>query len=302
MVVALGGQVIPSGVLTQALMDFLSDVLIQDRTRIDGITLIQIEKNAADILVTIPIGIAVVLRGAAILATVAQPPVCADDPRTLEVFYALGRLAADAFLTIDPSAANTELPWPAGSLIMPLSHARRVERRYKQKLEQRMGAANAFAPFVTSVLASVSGRGVRRRRAPTVDRAVGEAIELELQRIDAFKALGQDTKPRFSISPENFEHRVLRESLPVIHICIGIAHAVARSVEMVADWPKDRTRDLPQGVDARTGMWRPQFDADHIIFHEASQDIILEYAEIFEPVVELADLKSSRGWVRIREA
>jgi hypothetical protein len=49
-------------------------------------------------------------------------------------------------------------------------------------------------------------------------------------------------------------------------------------------------------------MWRPQFDADHIIFHEASQDIILEYAEIFEPVVELADLKSSRGWVRIREA
>lgn len=262
--------------------------------------MLRIEKSGPDILVTFPRNIPVPLRGAALLAVTARPPARADDPRTLETFRAFGRLTAEALVGYSPALAHTPLQWPASALMMPLERARRIEKTYRRKLEERMGAADAYAPFLSSALASFHGHKRRRGAPPTVDQSVGQAIEAEFRRIEVFEALGSTTRPRFSLSPENFEQRVLRESLPVIHLCTAVSAAVTRSVEMLARLPPSKTRKLPQGVDIRTGKSRAQFGGDEFLFDKKSQDFILEYAEVLEPVVADARLKSRRGLVRIR--
>jgi hypothetical protein len=262
--------------------------------------MLRIEESGSDILVTFPRDIPLPLRGAALLSATARPPARADDPRTLETFRAFGRLTAEAVVGWRPALARTSLRWPADALMMPLERARRIEKTYSRKLEERMGASAAFAPFLLSALASFLGEELRSGAPPTVDRCVGQAIEAELQRIEVFEALGSTMRPHFTCSPENFEQRVLRESLPVIHLCVAVATATTRSFEMLAEWPRSRTRGLPHGVDMRTGKPRAYFGWNEFLFHKESQDFILECAEVLEPVVADARLKSRRGLVRVR--
>jgi hypothetical protein len=259
----------------------------------------RIGKEGTDLLVTIPRGIPMDLRGAALLAVTAQPPTCADDPETLKVFQAIGRLGADVHLRNEPSLRRQMLPYPADVQMTSLTDARRIQKQVMRKIGQRKAAADALAPAIDPAWKIFNGERVAGQTTMTTRGLVRRYLRAEHDRLEKYKKIGEPLESCFALDEVNFETRVLRPSLPVMHLGIALSWAVLWATGQIRGASEEIHRSF--SYEMREGVFLPKFGFMDLYFTKEVQDFILTSAEHFESLVPLMQPASRRGWVWVRE-
>ena len=176
------------------------------------------------------------------LAVLAHPPLSETDARWRRAERALGRLmwagraqddagALDALETVIPS-----------HLLVSEAEMLKADKALRRQLDLVMGAAHVAVPYFRAAAQQ------RARRSRTLDGWIGHLHEQEAERVETLAGRGITVEARFPESRENFETRVVRGNLPVIHLAVAVALAIDSSQKAFRGLPKAETEDLPVDV------------------------------------------------------
>lgn len=232
------------------------------------------------------------------MAAIAHPPTRADDPKTLTAYRAIGRFMIDGMLQAVPAVAGRILPFPEDMIRMSSAEAKRIYEQANRLVRRRIAAADVLQPRIESAEDCFYKRKIRYVSVKTLDRTIQDYTHEQRETVEKAKKLGEPVSAPFSIGDANFEHRVIRESLPVIHLASGIIYSL---YEVFRDVDGEIGSDFNFTVD-RAGCTDPEFGYHDLLFHPKTQEVILKEAERLEPVVALAQPASRRGWIRVRES
>jgi hypothetical protein len=140
-----------------------------------------------------------------------------------------------------------------------------------------MAAAHVVIRFLQ--MAEREGLSSRRGHRLTIDAEIHRTILWEQARVDWLRSLGMDQPARFPRLINNFENRVVRPSLPVIHIAIAVADAIDRS--------QKASRDLCDADRAglRSDFGGPQMSIANILRSQVIALWIIRESQRYEDLV-----------------
>jgi hypothetical protein len=172
-------------------------------------------------------------------------------------------------------------------LLMDRVVAERWLRKLRKGVEARLGAAHAAAAFLQEAEALRAGRPLREAHRPRVNAAAKRTVDLEAERLKVLAKHGVTAPQRFKLDPDNFEQRVVRASLPVIHLAFATAQAVERSTTDIAELPEAKRAAFGSDVAGADKRIAPQIDIGHVLADESIQDFIVRRAEELESLLPL---------------
>lgn len=193
------------------------------------------KNDSPAIEITIPSGGPNYLPGARLLAILAYPPTSARDHRWHTAERALCRHALHNRQLDNPQWADHEQWIVPAHMTMPLVDMRRELERVKRQHNDRLGAAHVAVPYFQEALSRQSGALPSRRRDITLDARIKRTNDQEADLEEWWTAQGANFKRRFPTDAHNFEHRVLRPSLPVLHLAVALA--------VMIDWSQKFLRE-----------------------------------------------------------
>jgi hypothetical protein len=180
--------------------------------------------------------------GARLLAVLAQPPMSHKDTRWQLTERALGRIywvarAQASKMPLDDS----EVVNPS-HLLLPDEIMRSQDKLLQKQLEYRMGAAQVAIPIIANQ--------AKLRRFPerTIDGWIIRALLQEDFLKESLASQGLAASDRFPMDFNNFDTRVLRPSLPVIHLAVAVAFAVDASQMAFRSLPEKEAEGVPVGA------------------------------------------------------
>ena len=194
------------------------------------------------ITITVPAAGQSYQPGARLLAVLAYPPLSETDSRWRRAERALGRLmwagrAQDEAGALD--ALETVIP---SHLLVSEDEMLREDKALRRQLDLRMGAAHVAIPYFRAAAQLHSGR------TRTLDGWIGHLHEQEAERVETLARRGITVEARFPENRDNFETRVVRGSLPVIHLAVAIALAIDASQKAYRGLPEAQAEGLPVDV------------------------------------------------------
>jgi hypothetical protein len=170
-------------------------------------------------------------------------------------------------------------------LLLPEAKMKKGHKALRRALDERMAAAHIGIPFLRDAARAHVGNSPARR-AKTVDGWIVQTLAQEARRLEQITELGTSVSPRFR--PEdvgNFETRVVRRSLPVIHLAVAVALAIDASQKSLRARPGEA-----DGMPADVGG--PQISiGDILVRPELAHSIIAQAAEIEALLPHMARLK-----------
>ena len=179
--------------------------------------------------ITVPNNPPSYLPGARLLAILAYPPSSSSDQKWRQAELALCRSVLLAQQQIDPTWA-TQGHWIIPEhLLFPATDITKKLEKIQALHGHRLGAAHVAIPFFQQALRIAGGNPAETRRASTIDSRIQRTIDQEADREDWLTEQGVSIKSRFPKDDHNFEHRVFRPSLPVLHIAVAVAVAIDQS-------------------------------------------------------------------------
>ena len=233
---------------------------------------------ALSLTITIPGNGPDYLPGARLLAVLAYPPSSLTDQEWRQAELALCRSVLLAQHQIDPDWEN-QLQWIIPKHV-PVS-ATDVTKKLKQIQTlhgHRLGAAHVAIPFFRQALRIAGGAPAEIHRASTIDARIHSTINQEADREEWLAERGIDFKSRFP-PDDNFEHRVFRPSLPVLHIAVAVAVAIDRSQKALRAQP----------IEIQDGFYRdmggPQVNAADFLTNPDLARRVVGIAEEYERLI-----------------
>lgn len=163
------------------------------------------------------------LPGARLLATLAYPPATADDRRWHKAELALCRYVLHKRQLDNPLWVNQQQWIVPAHMTMPLVDMNRWLLRIKPRHDDRLGAAHVAVPYFQEALSRQSGASPSRRRNVTLDSRIKRTIDQEADLAEWWAVRGIEFIQRFPADDHNFEQRVFRPSLPVLHLAVALA-------------------------------------------------------------------------------
>jgi hypothetical protein len=246
--------------------------------------LFDISMSVEAVTATVPRSLLVYARGAALAATLACPPERRDDPRTLDAYRALGRIALRIFQQVDPAwERHPQLVVPE-HLLVSVDKLADAEPKLQRRLEDCLGAARIAAPFLQQAKATARGQD-QRRSMPQVQASVMRTIDQEADRVEALRRHGTETPARFGTSIDNVETRVAREYLPVLHLASATAQMIEESQKMLARRPEAVRQQFDADIGGADGKVLHQFGLPELLLDVGTQQFIIHRAEQLEALL-----------------
>lgn len=222
------------------------------------------------------------LPGARLLALMAHPPMSRAETRWQISERALGRVVWKMREQLDRNEVRKPQQIVPDHLTLPEAAALIEFGKIQKQLDARMGAVHVVMPYLQAL-----ERGTKRRlSALSIDREIQRTIDQEEDYRAWMKGRGVDVPNRFGTSVDNFDNRVLRRSLPVIHLAVATAIQMEDAQRALKQRPEAETANLPRD---QTG---PQISyADILSFREHSLPIIERANQLTELVMQLDNLR-----------
>jgi len=219
------------------------------------------------------------LPGARLLAVLADPPIRTGQMGWRQTERALCRLYLAAQHGLDERRAETAQFVVPNHLTMSLAEAEERAAKARKRHDERMGAAHVMVPFLRAIQqGSVDGRRARRL---TADGEIARTIDSEAERRETLAKLGVVEPRRFPESTDNFDVRVLRASLPVIHLAVAVGIVIDQSQKILSRRSEAEQAGRPQDVGG------PQIGFADILMHPEYAAWIIREAEALEPLLPL---------------
>jgi hypothetical protein len=188
--------------------------------------------------ITIPANGPAYLPGARMLAVLAHPPSSPADTKWRQAELALCRSVLLAQQQIDPTWATREQSIIPEHLLFPATDIVKRLEKIQNLHGNRLAAAHVAIPFFRQALRIVAGNPAEIHRASTIDARIQRTIDQEADREDWLTEHGVNVKSRFPKNDHNFETRVFRPSLPVLHIAVAMAVAIDQSQKWLGNQPR----------------------------------------------------------------
>jgi hypothetical protein len=231
------------------------------------------------VVIDVPMNGPSYLPGARLLAVLADPPIRAGQMGWRQTERALCRLYLAAKHGLDERWAETPQLVVPNHLTMSLAEAEKRAAKARKRHDERMGAAHVMVPFLRA--AQQGSFDSDRTRRLTADQEITRTIHQEADRREALVKQGVVEPPRFSESIDNFEVRVLRASLPVIHLAVAIGIAIDRSQKILSGRSETEQAKWQHDLGGR------QIGFADIMMHPEYVAWIIREAEALEPLLPL---------------
>jgi hypothetical protein len=236
-------------------------------------------------------------RGCAILAVIAQPPMRSQDAETLAAFHALLRMFYAAEESRRPEGGLLLQSVVPAAAMLPLPVAERRFKRLHKAMDERLAAAHAMA----SAFRAAEGRAAsqpKRRKSQTLEDAGLETLEDDLWMRKRLTASGIGNLPRLPAASKNFLTRVLRPSLPVIHLAFAAAQLVEQGTKSLRQGPvelQDR-----HAIRLADGALAGDFFLGTLLLEDSFGELLLERAEQLEVLLPWLSGPQIKDFVRLR--
>lgn len=228
------------------------------------------------LVVEIPAGGPGYLAGARILAVLADPP----SPDGGQTWRENEKVICRAWLSVlqqhDPGWEDRPQVVVPAHLLLPLKTSERRWPAIMKRHHDRMGAAHVMVPFLAEAERQLQGAPASRRRVPSVDARIAATLEQEEERQRVLTAQAIEESPRFPPGIDNFDNRILRRSLPVIHIAVAVATFIDQSQKNARLLPDDIRAGLAEDVGG------PQFSFLHFLASPELARAVVERAARIE--------------------
>lgn len=230
--------------------------------------------------------------GVRLLAVLAYPPKSEHDTRWMQAERALGHIYCMAHLA--NAAGWLEKPQLVvpNFLTLTSAKARSEDRRIAIQLGHRMGAAHMAVPYFQEAAASPS-TSPRLRNSKSIDSNIMRTIEQEQDRREVLNIASTKGTRRFPEQADNFDARVLRPSLPVLHLAVATALAIDRSQKALAKLHTKATVNVPNDVAG------PQLSAADIMNDPMLARMIIEEATHLESFLPRLSVLKPKSIVRL---
>jgi len=219
------------------------------------------------------------LPGARILALLAHPPRASSDKKWRQAELQLCRSVLLARQQIDPAWAQVEQSVVPEHLIYPSLGIEQKLEKLRVLHGHRMAAAHVAIPFFQEALRRGGGDSKTKRRIPTIDSRIQMTIDQEADRQDWLKLQNISLKARFPWDDHNFEQRVFRPSLPVLHLAVAVAVVIDRSQKAL------RTGSSEEPTSASSDMAGPQISIADFLLDPAYALTAVRLAEEYERLI-----------------
>lgn len=252
---------------------------------------VQTAQVAKIISVLMPLAEPTYRLGIRLLAVLAYPPQSEQDTRWKQAERALGYIYCMAHLANDAGWLERPQLVVPNFLTLTPTEARKEDRRVEVQLAHRMGAAHVAVSYFQEAVTNHSP-SPRLRKTKSIDSTIMRTIEQEqVRRQDLAIDAGKGEK-RFPEQADNFDARVLRKSLPVLHLAVATALAIDRSQKALAKLPTNITGDVAADVGG------PQLTAADIMKYPKLARMILEEANSLESILPRLSVLKPKSIIR----
>jgi len=222
------------------------------------------------------------LPGARLLALMAHPPISKNDTRWQTSERALGRLVWKMREQLDRTEVRRPQQIVPDHLTLPEATALKEFGKIRKQLDARMGAVHVVMPYLQAIERATE----RRLNALSIDQQIQRTMDQEEDYRAWMERRGTVVPNRFGASVDNFDNRVLRPSLPVIHLAVATAIHMELAQRELKQRPEAETAHLPRD---QAG---PQISyADILSFRGHSLPIIERANQLADLVMRLNDLR-----------
>ncbi|WP_237213332.1 hypothetical protein [Falsiroseomonas oryziterrae] len=236
------------------------------------------------------------LRSATLLATIAEPPRFAGDPRHERLVTAFCRVFLHGLEQRDPTLFRSPLADPLSRAYrsLDLAEAERLVEQARLEINRRLGASHTLLPFIWEALQQI-GIPVAHARPPgTALRNMERTLRHEADRLEQLAArLGAPVQRRFRMGLEQIQDKafitdVLTPTQPVLHIVFAFDH-VMQEVESTARSVLTPAQAEALAIDVRGpqlsgfAFERDPFFADYVAKLSAIYELALPHLRVQRP-------------------
>ena len=231
--------------------------------------------------ITIPASGPAYLPGARLLAVLAHPPSSPADQKWRQAELVLCRSVLLAQQQVDQNWATQEQWIIPEHLLFPATDITKKLEKIQALHGHRLGAAHVAIPFCRQALKIADGPPAEVHRAATIDSRILRTIGQEADREEWLIEQGMALKSRFPKDDHNFEHRVFRPSLPVLHLSVAVAVAIDQSQKALRAQPSEIQDEFYRD------MGGPQINVVNFLTDPALARHVVTMAEEYERLMPL---------------
>ena len=215
--------------------------------------------------------------GARLLAVLAFPPMSGKPQTWRDAEAMFGRNLMLHLMANDPDWGESEQRLVPRHALLGAGRSDKLSALvFGKLLNDRMGAAHVAWPLFQEADKLARNLPSHARRSTTIDREITRTVHQEHDRVDFLGKLGISVEPRFPADPNNFDARVLRASLPVLHIAMAAASLIDESQRTLQTAPQHEQDRFP--IDAGG----PQISYLHFLENPILVSRTVAYAEYLE--------------------
>lgn len=234
-------------------------------------------ETAEGIFIRMPPAAPAYWLGARVMAVLAFPPAPGKPSTWRDAEAMFGRGLMLHLMANDPDWGEREqLLVPRHALLGADRYALLKSQAFEKRFHDRMGAAHVAWPLFEEADRIANGQPRLRRRSVGIDQRIKRTQGQEYDRRDILQTLGISAEPRFQMEPSNFDNRVLRASLPVLHIAVALASMIDESQRKIRNLPQYEQDTFP--IDASG----PQIGFLHLLAQPALAQGVIDYAQFLE--------------------
>lgn len=248
------------------------------------------------IQIDVPNDVCPYLPGARLLSILAHPPTIGRMRAWQTTERAFCRIYLEAQQMEDPDWSSRPQWIIPNHYDMSLSEASKRVALATDRLTHRLAAAHVVIPLLKAI--DRDSGASRRAEQMSVDGRILRTLEQEENRREWLQERGETVKARLPGLVDNFDNRVVRPSLPVIHIAVAAAVAIDMSQKSLRALGKPK-RDL-YGYD----FGGHQMSLGHVLTSPKIAMWIIRESQVYEDLVtRLPKLTPKSGsLVRLRLA
>ncbi|MCB5946041.1 hypothetical protein [Acidocella sp. KAb 2-4] len=244
--------------------------------------------------ITIPTNGPAYLPGARLLAILAYPPASDADQKWRRAELAICRAALLVTQELDPDWAKREQTIIPEHLLYPATDLTKQLDKIATLHRHRLGTAQVAMPMLKQALRVAQGAPAENRRNATLDSRIQHVLEGEEARKEWLSEQQLTAEGRFPEDDHNFENRVFRLSLPVLHLAAALAVAIDRS-------QKEFRRNPAQApASAKADIGGLQIHTGHLLTEPELVRWIINAAIEYEGLLPLLKKPAIKDFVRLR--
>lgn len=215
--------------------------------------------------------------GARLLAVLAFPPKPGKTQTWQDAEAMFGRNLMLYMMAHDPDWGESEQKLVPRHALLGADRCDKLSSLvFGKLLNDRMGAAHVAWPLFQEADKLARNLPSHTRHSTFIDREINRTLQQEHDRVDILGKLGIPVEPRFPVDVNNFDARVLRASLPVLHIAMAAASLIDESQRMLRTAPQHIQDRFP--IDASG----PQISYLHFLADPTLVFRAVAYAEYLE--------------------